>query len=144
MDNSNATEALSVALSMILAIALGISLFAGNQTEKLTIKSIITMVVTGVASGIITWTYLTEGETTKVVVRNILLYTFSATVFSKLIGRVINSFTNIPEKEIQKLGLDYLRKRAGLSESEIDNYESETIITNITDSVDTDADGHTN
>lgn len=128
MNNSNATEIISVTLSMLLAIALGISLFAGNQSERLTTKSIITMVVTGVVAGVITWTYLTEGETTKIVVRNILMYTFGATVFSKLIGRVINSFTSIPEKEIQKFGLDYLRKKVGLSESEMENYESEESI----------------
>lgn len=121
----NTTEFVSVSLAMLLAIALGVALFAGNQTEKLTLKSVLTMVVTGVVAGVMTWTYLKDEESTKVVVRNILIYTFGATVFAKLIGRIINSLTTIPQKHIQKIGIDFIRKKAGLDASEKEDFETE-------------------
>lgn len=109
-------ELISVILSTLLAIALGISIFAGNSKDKLTWKQVILMVIVGMTAGVVSWTYLKEGLDTKTIVRNILCYTFLATVFTKLIGRVINAITNIPEADIQHIVIDFARKKAGLDE----------------------------
>lgn len=114
-------EIISVLLSTILAIALGIAVFAGNSKDKLTWKQILTMVIVGIGAGAISWTYLKDGLDTKLIVRSILIYTFLATVLTKLIGRIINAVTNIPEKQIQNIVVDLARKRMGLNENTNDH-----------------------
>lgn len=82
------------------------------------------MAITGAAAGVITWTYLKDGAATKDIVRAILIYTFCATAFTKLIGRVISAFTNISEDKIQKIGLDLARKKLGLDKEENEDKEN--------------------
>lgn len=119
-------ELLATVFATIIAIGLGISLFAGSTRDKLTIGVVTTMIVTGITASAITWTYLQDNSPAKLVVRNILTYTFLATVFSKLITRWVNAVTNIPEKELQKIGIEYIRKKVGIGNENVNDYESVT------------------
>jgi len=118
-------EIVIVSFSMIVAILLGISIFAGNSTDKLTVRMVFLMVATGLAAGVVTWTYVAEGETTKIIVRMVLSITFLSTVLSKLIGRIINSLTSIPQAKIQKIALDYMRKKMNLEGEKEDEETTE-------------------
>lgn len=119
-------EIISVLLSTLLAIALGIAVFAGNTKDKLTWKQILTMVIVGIAAGAISWTYLKDGLDTKLIVRSILIYTFLATILTKLIGRILNAVTNISEKRIQSIVIDLARKKIGLNQEQNDHTSNET------------------
>lgn len=111
-------EIIAVVLSIILATGVGVAVFIGNQKKRLTWGAIAIMIAIGITAGVLSWTYIKDDEAPKIIVRNIILWSFTATVLSKLIGRVINAVTNIPEKEIQKIAIDYARKRAGLRRNE--------------------------
>lgn len=113
-------EIVIVSFSMLVAVLLGISIFAGNSTDKLTTRMVFLMVATGLAAGVITWTFVAEGETTKIIVRMVLSITFFSTVLSKLIGRIINSLTSIPQAKIQKIAIDFMRKKMSLENEKED------------------------
>ena len=76
------------------------------------------MVAVGLVATMVTWTYLPDGASTKIVVRNICLFTVSATALSKLLMSIISGLTNIPHSTIQKIGVDLARKKLGLDKDE--------------------------
>jgi len=105
-----------VALSSAIAILLAISIFAGNSKDKLTFKIALIMICTGVTASILSWSYLKDETPIKLIVRSVISITFVSTVLSKLIGRIITAAVSIPKERLQKLMIDYTRKKMGLPE----------------------------
>jgi len=108
-----------VAGSMVVAISLAVSIFAGNTKEKLTLRMVFLMISVGTLAGLITWSYILENAPVKLIVRSVLSITFTATVLSKLIGRIITAATSISRDRIQSIIVDYTRQKMGVDKEDL-------------------------
>lgn len=131
-------EIIIVTIIAILGIVSGIVLFIGSQKNKLKKIEVFSMIIVGLVSAVFSWTFLENGIDTKEIVQNVLGITLSATVLTKLIINVINAAINIPEKKIQKILIDWARKKVGLNEEDktTNDYYDETVDDNVSDNTD--------